>query len=108
MEQLEEVISELVVVTRQMAESGDQEGDGFCKLIRRRGELIQRLCSCRFDPSDDRIASIVLEGAQFQARMESHCDSLRGQIASLDLAAIHVRGVRSTLSQPEQGVDFSA
>jgi hypothetical protein len=103
MEQLEEVISELLALTRGMRDAGDP--DTFGQVIHRRGELIQRLCSGRFDPSDHRLGLIVSEGSELQKRMESRCDSLRDQIASLDLAAIHVRGVGFTLSPPGQGLD---
>ncbi len=109
MDELQNVLSELRAVTREMALQPDLTSDAFAKLLRRRGELIHSLCSRAFDTSDSRVGAIVREGEALLARARSRRDSLRSEAASLNLLANLVGGMKSTLAQPRRReVDVTA
>lgn len=109
MDQLQDVVSELLAVTREMAEHPEPGGARFAELLQRRGELIRSLCSGAFDPCDERIAAIVREGAGLLGRARCRRDTLRAEAASLERVASLVGTLKSTLSQAgRSGLDVRA
>ncbi|HXJ44528.1 MAG TPA: hypothetical protein VNH18_34900 [Bryobacteraceae bacterium] len=104
----EDTLSELLQVTRRLAGSADLTDSAFGELLKRRGQLIDRLTADGFDPADARLQSIVLDGAALQARMRSRRDSLREEIAGLERAAVMMDGMKATLLHTGHAVDLVA
>lgn len=102
------LISELRDVTYEMAGEPDLAGERFAGLMRRRRQLIEVLRGGGFDLADERIRSIVGEGASILMRAQARRDALRLEAANLQQVAALVGGIKSMLGQRKGGVDLSA
>lgn len=109
MDPIQDVVAELREVTRKLANAAQLESDEFAQLLTQRGELIRKLCSGSFDPSDGRIRAILRDGEHILDRARARQELLKKEGSSLELLTAFCGGIRSTIPQKEHAaVDVTA
>jgi hypothetical protein len=109
MNPVHDTISELEAVTAEMAEMQDLAGKRLSDLLEKRGMLIRRLITNKFDAGDNRLVSIITHADHLQERLQRHADSIRSELSSVQAAGVLMSAIRSTLTLPLQtGLDISA
>ncbi|HTA44373.1 MAG TPA: hypothetical protein VK789_18115 [Bryobacteraceae bacterium] len=109
MDPIQDLIEELRSVTRELVSVTQLDSDTFAQLLRRRGELIHRLCGGVFDPSDIRVQAILRDGDYILDRAHMRQDLLRTEASSMELLTAFCGGIRSTIPQGDPaGVDIIA
>ena len=102
METTQDTIAELAAITAEMAETQDLGGRRFSDLLEKRGALIRKLIAERFDAGDSRLTSIITNVDQLQERLHRRADSMRDELASLQMTETLMRAVQSTFNAPNK------
>ncbi len=103
-----DILSDLLALTQQLARSTDPGADVFGEKLERRWELLQQLVAAGLNPEDGRLGSLIEESSVLQARMQAHVDSLTDELGALERASAAMEGIRGTLPTRGNVLDVRA